>query len=1046
MSGTQWSLSEELPFTHLDDSRFYLALYELQNGSVHFDPDRFSSLHYNPIFCNSNVSLTQSDSLDPDINLNTGKTPCDYFTENQFNEMLLNENYSGADFSLLHLNIRSLPRNLNSLTDLLSCLDIKFSVIGISETWLSESPHSTDINGFKFLHKHRLNRVGGGVGLYVSNDLEFKLREDLSISNVDIVESLFIEVTRPREKNVVVGIVYRPPNQRVDDFVSSNNELLDKISRENKICFLMGDFNVNLMNYQHHQLTGQFLDGMYSNMFFPLITRPSRITSHTATLIDNIFVNNFFERSRSGLIFTDISDHLPVFSIHSDTRLVNRCRQNPVFFRDKNPDNIPSFIEKLESVDWSSLKDFDEPNTSYNRFLELYSGIYNGCFPLKRVTRKQRRLKKPWLTKALLKSIKRKNDLYKKYLRVPSMVNASLYKTYKNKLNHTLRLAKRLYYEKKLQDVKSNIHATWKILNEVLNRKKSKPQVNTVFRSDNLEISDPIEVANRFSSYFSSIGPNLARKILSPPCQSHKDFLSGAFRESIFFNPTTKDEIITIAQSFASGKAAGYDSIPMSVIKESIQVISEPLAHIINLSIAHGIVPDQMKIARVVPLFKAEDPSLFTNYRPVSILPSFSKFLERIIYNRILDYMTNLHILCDNQFGFRKNHSTTLALIDLHDKISSALDNGELAVGVFLDLSKAFDTVDHSILFDKLEHYGIRGLSLKWVKSYFSNRLQFVEYNGHVSSRNNISCGVPQGSILGPLFFLLYINDINNASKILQLILFADDTNVFLSHKDADCLANILNTELNKLSIWFRANKLSLNLKKTKFMVFKPSQKRKSHDIQLFINDYKLDQVKETIFLGVILDENLNWKSEISHVANKVSKSIGIIRKSNFYLSTKSLRTLYFSLVYPYFFYCNLVWASTYKSNLVRLEILQKRVVRTIAKTDPYAHTDPIFRNLGISKLHDMHLLQLGLFMYSHQYRTLPLKFDCKFTLQKEIHSYHTRNSHLYRSPLCRTNIKQFSVFYQGPKFYNSLSTEIVNSPSSVSFKKALKAFFCNNY
>jgi len=186
------------------------------------------------------------------------------------------------------------------------------------------------------------------------------------------------------------------------------------------------------------------------------------------------------------------------------------------------------------------------------------------------------------------------------------------------------------------------------------------------------------------------------------------------------------------------------------------------------LTIAHGIVPDQMKIARVVLLFKAEDPSLFTNYRPVSILPSFSKLLERVIYNPILDFLTNLHILCDNQlglvFGFRKNHSTTLALIYLHDKISSAFDNGELAVGVFLDLSRAFDTVDHSILFDKLEHNGICGLSLKWVKSYFSNRLQFVEYNGHVSSRD-ISCGVPQGSILGPLFFLLYINDIKNATK-----------------------------------------------------------------------------------------------------------------------------------------------------------------------------------------------------------------------------------------------------------------------------------------
>ena len=240
--------------------------------------------------------------------------------------------------------------------------------------------------------------------------------------------------------------------------------------------------------------------------------------------------------------------------------------------------------------------------------------------------------------------------------------------------------------------------------------------------------------------------------------------------------------------------------------------------------------------------------------------------------------------------------------------------------------------------------------------------------------------------------------------------------------------------------------KLSLNLEKTKFMVFKPSQKRTSHDIQLVINNYKLDQVKETVFLGVILDENLNWKSEISHVANKVSKSIGIIRKSKFYLSTKSLRTIYFTLVYPYFFYYNLIWASTYKSNLVRLEILQKRVVRTIAKTHFYAHTDPIFRKLGILKFHDIHLFQLCLFMFSYQNHTLPLKFDSKFTLQKEIHSYHTRNSHLYRLPLCRTNIKQFSVFYQGPKFYNSLCTEIVNSSSSISFKKALKAFFYNNY
>ena len=221
---------------------------------------------------------------------------------------------------------------------------------------------------------------------------------------------------------------------------------------------------------------------------------------------------------------------------------------------------------------------------------------------------------------------------------------------------------------------------------------------------------------------------------------------------SLFFNPTTQAEIVEIAKTFLPGKAVGYDQIPISVIKESILLVSEPLTHIINLSIEHGIVLDEMKIARVIPIFKSDDQSLFTNYRPVSVLPSFSKFLERVIYNRLMQYLTSFNILCSNEYGFRKNHSTAFALIDLYDMISTAFDRGEFAIGIFLDLSKAFDTVDHAILLDKLEHYGIRGLALDWIRSYFSNRMQYVEFNGHHSSRMEISCGVPQGSILGPLF------------------------------------------------------------------------------------------------------------------------------------------------------------------------------------------------------------------------------------------------------------------------------------------------------
>ena len=226
------------------------------------------------------------------------------------------------------------------------------------------------------------------------------------------------------------------------------------------------------------------------------------------------------------------------------------------------------------------------------------------------------------------------------------------------------------------------------------------------------------------------------------------------------------------------------------------------------------------------------------------------------------------------------------------------------SVGIFLDLSKAFDTVNHVILVDKLEHYGIRGLALDWIRSYSSNRKQYVEYNGHRSLRNEISCGVPEGFILGPLFFHCTLT--TSTMLLLNLILFADDTNVFMSHRDPNYLSVMLNSERDKLSIWFKANKLSLNLKKTKFMVFKPRQKRSICHIQINIDNENIVNVKETNVLGVILDENLNWKSEISHVANKVAKSIGIISRCSFFLPKTSLRMLYCSLIYPYFYYCKI--------------------------------------------------------------------------------------------------------------------------------------------
>ena len=465
-------------------------------------------------------------------------------------------------------------------------------------------------------------------------------------------------------------------------------------------------------------------------------------------------------------------------------------------------------------------------------------------------------------------------------------------------------------------------------------------------------------------------------------------------------------------------------------------MIIQPLFTIFNLSLTTGVVPDDLKHAKVIPIFKGGDSSMFINYRPISLLPCFSKILERIVANRLNIFINKYNILCDSQYGFRANYSTQMALLDLIDKLSSSLDKSNHAIVIFLDLSKAFDTVDDDILISKLNRYGIRGVALNWFKNYLSNRSQFVIWENEMSTSLPITCGVPQGSILGPILFLLYINDIYRSSSLLSFILFADDTSLFYSSANLTQAIAVVNEELCKLSLWFNCNRLSLNLKKTYSMLF--TNKCVNMNFDIYLNKTIIKQVNSIKFLGVIIDENITWKIHCDKVHTSTSRVLGILRKLKYILPEKTLFSIYNTLSLPHLQYGILAWGNTCQTYLNKLLIVQKKTLRVINNTSYRAHAAPLFIKNNTLTVFDLYQYHLGVLMYKFDKKALPTPLSTFFTRNVDIHHYNTRSANKLHVNKVRTSFSKSTIRHQGPILWNKL-TPLPPLRTIKSFKKYMK-------
>lgn len=942
---------------------------------------------------------------------------------------------SNKKFNILYLNINSLLNKLNDIEILLDGCErdgIVVHFLALTEVRLDDV--TSEYFGLHSYNSYFCNKQknSGGVVVYVHNSIQCSMLTQVSIMNVDLI---CISVNA---LNFKICVFYKQPCVPSSTFFAVLESFLDRYHN----CILIGDANLDLLKTNSD--TTNLLNLALSNSYYILnkidqsmATRiASRENGTSKTIIDHIYTDITRFDYTFSIHDTPLSDHrMLLLSFNTNSQTMN----NPTSFT-FNKINFNKFRNLMVN---SRLFD---PNFIDNNTADACLEEIKALLPLctSKVTKITPNLAKPWINNDLLETISNRDRYFRLHKKFPfNIFITNRYKALKKEAEKKRTYLKQSFFAHLISKNLNHTRKLWSTFNLIMyNRAKSENTIDCIQGSDGNLLVNNLDKADALNNYFSSIGASLANSLLhSNNNRPRASTLGYSMSNSLVIRKfSTRDIHTTISSLKCTGSSE--DNITAKFLKTNIDIFAPLLTKLANDSFESGLFPNSLKIAKLIPLFKAGDATLPKNYRPISILSTISKVFERLLHNTLDSFLSKFNVVNKNQFGFQKNSGTLSACTKLISDLQDSLDKRKYAAAIFIDLQKAFDTVPHVDILDKLYKYGIRGNTFNIFKSYLSERIQYVSLGNCNSSTQHIQYGIPQGSILGPILFLLYINDIFAAPFKGNIQLFADDAVLVFENGSLASLHSDMQSDLNELSNWLYNNLLTVNVDKTKYVIFhSPHRPVESPAAKLLINEKTVERVSEIKYLGLIIQDTLKWNAHINNIIRKSAPLTGVLRRLNRCTPPHLLRAIYFAHIHSRLTYLCPIWGSSTPSyKLNDLQVLQNKAIRNIFNIDYFTNnisTNNIFKKYQI--LNIPQLIQQNTIMFYYKIQNNLLKIEHDTVQNSDIHGYPTRNMNNIRIPRSTNNYGQFNTFKQGARLFNSLDDSIKCISSLNLFKSKLK-------